>query len=294
MSFARFRKLPREVREHIWLFALPPRVIAVFPTSKLGDEPGDPKRSCGVKLTSDSAVTSMLDTCKEARAIFKRRYTNVCLAKEGLIYIDLSRDTIFLEWGDGSSFDAACSFFNLERIESLAIDFTYCAFDSSVYSVLQSLRSLRQLRIVYHDSIWNLGIWRPGNYVFDFRDIKARHLREPYTSITYMQKHVDTNFPESNKFNVSLVETCTILPSSISTDYLVDTTRRLWTSTLSQYVTWKTGEKSKFETAEAGDVETPTAPTGWSTRDIDTLYLFAERYGVRGVVEKLGQLKADK
>ncbi|KAH6682025.1 hypothetical protein B0J14DRAFT_695492 [Halenospora varia] len=95
MTFASFGKLPPELREKVWGFALPgPRVVQMrikLVVAKYS------KHQRGFHLKSTTPVPSMLHTCSESRAIALQHYELGMGShlSRGRTYIDFTKDTIY-------------------------------------------------------------------------------------------------------------------------------------------------------------------------------------------------------
>jgi hypothetical protein len=71
-------------------------------------------------------------------------------------YINLSLDTIYLEYSyDMPSFGIATRFLgtDLEKVQSLALDYEYCAFDSRSHQELRNLSLIREPVFVVTESL---------------------------------------------------------------------------------------------------------------------------------------------
>ncbi|CZR65245.1 uncharacterized protein PAC_15145 [Phialocephala subalpina] len=238
--FHPFMKLPFQLRENIWLLALPPRVITVYPEVEACPHPGDPNRTWNIRIVSDSSIAAIGETCREARKIFKARYSN--LADGESIYIDFLRDTLFLEWAAGSSFGLVSGFLreSFPKIKSIAINFKYCAFEPSTFTDLQSFR---QLLLVVSCGI-DYGI---GSALVDFRNSKPGRLSMPYTSNEYMwihaHKYLVADMPMPD---ISLVEAYEVTCSHVSTRRITNSTLSPWSGEAWQLMRWFQAERQNF------------------------------------------------
>ena len=149
-KFYHFAKLPFEIRSKIWLDSLPDRLITVHPEFSY--------TSCAWKVQVRGEKIALLQVSREARAECLRGYVKLdCQntsqqqmsseqrgspACKPHFYINFSRDTILLNHtNEMPTFEVATNFLGeqLEKIQVLAVDFEYCAFDLWSYKKLQGL-----------------------------------------------------------------------------------------------------------------------------------------------------------
>jgi hypothetical protein len=71
-----FRKFPPEIRENIWQCALPPRVLTITSTTR-DITPGGPNGLWSICIATDTIVTLIMSTCKEAKKVVTTRYIRI-------------------------------------------------------------------------------------------------------------------------------------------------------------------------------------------------------------------------
>jgi hypothetical protein len=137
LTFPSFQKLPTELQQMVWSYALLPRVV----TFRF--------RNAGPSWTSDktrafvvATPVALLQVCREARQVALRSYVNIFPKSNPKgAYIDYSRDTLYFEMSQDSGFrlvyfeGSQNTFFNwalhmvdTHQVRFLAIDVDYCCY----------------------------------------------------------------------------------------------------------------------------------------------------------------------
>ena len=178
-AFTCFPRLPLELRRKIWSNALPARLVAVYP------EILTPSLTWNLQI--EATTIPILQVSREAREEGLRGYTKFSCQTPTLrstecatplrylqpsslwqlnlvddpetsthCYINLSLDTIYLEYSyDMPSFSIATRFLGtgLEKVQNLALDYEYCAFDPRSHQELRNLSLIREPVFVVTESL---------------------------------------------------------------------------------------------------------------------------------------------
>jgi hypothetical protein len=126
LTFPSFPKLPSELRQMVWSYALLPRVVKFRfrhpPRHRTANEVAE------TRVFLEATPVAVLQVCREAREVALKSYVNVCSESNPKgAYIDYSCDTLYFEISQ-VTLKSALSLLDTHQVRFLAVDVDYWCY----------------------------------------------------------------------------------------------------------------------------------------------------------------------